>query len=393
MQSNLKGLKFNAYITIIDDTEDEKFRIAIKDNMYTKGLRTTAASKVLYNFIPDYDATVVAKLKKDTRIKIVAKTNMHEFAIGGTNTSSIFGPTINPNDPELITGGSSGGSAVAVAVGDVNAALGTDTRGSIRIPAAFCGVYGFKPTFGRISNYGIIPVSWSLDHVGILSREVDSIRKVYNILKGYDPNDTNTMINLIVNEKRKGEKVKRIGIIKELTEDCDTKTDFMRFMDKLGLDVEEISIPLLPISIEVLDKFRAETAYYHSQFLKDHENDYFPDVLASIKQGFSVSGVDYVRVIMNRDEMIKEFVKIFNKYDLLACPTVPIYPPKVKDILENYTSHLLKFRKMLTRNTSSFNFLKVPAISVPINKFVGAQFIADIGCDEYLLNFVSSLSV
>ncbi|QGA69002.1 amidase [Sulfolobus sp. E11-6] len=306
----LKGLEFNAYITVIDNDEnDNTLKIAIKDNIYTKGIRTTAASKVLYNFIPSYDATIVTLLKKIKKAKIIAKTNMHEFAIGGTNTSSAFGITKNPNDPELITGGSSGGSAISVAVNDADVAIGTDTRGSVRIPAAFCGVYGFKPTFGRISTYGIIPNSWSLDHVGILSKNISKLAYVYRMLKGYDDKDPNTLINLSIKERKKN-KIRRIGIINELTVDCETRNDFMRFIYKLDYDIEEIRLPIVLSTLKYLDVFRAETASYHRRFLKLHEQDYSPDVLSSIKQGFKIRAVDYVNTIKIREEMIKEFVKV-----------------------------------------------------------------------------------
>ncbi|MCH4815807.1 MAG: amidase [Saccharolobus sp.] len=386
--SQLKGLEFNAYITVINSNDnDEALKVAIKDNIYTKGVRTTAASKILYNFIPSYDATIVAKLKK-IKAKIIAKTNMHEFAIGGTNTSSAFGITKNPNDPELITGGSSGGSAVSVAVDDADVAIGTDTRGSVRIPAAFCGVYGFKPTFGRISTHGIIPNSWSLDHVGILSKNITKLIYIYRILKGHDNKDPNTLINLSIREKKK--KVKRIGIINELTVDCETRNDFMRFIYKLNdYDIEEVELPIVLSISKYLDVFRVETASYHRRFLRLHEQDYSPDVLSLIKQGFKVRVLDYVNTIKIREKMIKEIIKTFNRYDLLVCPTVPIYPPKIKDVINNE----INYSKILIRNVAPFNFLKVPAISVPINKFVGAQFIANIGFDEYLLDFVSSLGV
>lgn len=391
----IKENKFNAHITIIENVDSslegklKGLLISIKDIIYTKGIRTTAGSKVLYNFIPTYDATIVKKIKEAGGI-IVSKTNTHEFAIGATNTSSAFGPVKNPHDPSRIAGGSSGGSAAAVAGGDVPIAIGTDTGGSVRIPAAFCGVIGFKPTFGRISRYGIIPMSWSLDHVGIIGRDISQIRQIYEVLKGLDQKDPATVVNYEGEVSIKS--VRKIGVIKELTEGTEVEKDFWGYLNKISseYEIEEVSIT----EIEETSRLRlliaaVEAASYHSRFLPEYEKEYFPDVISFIKQGFSVSGVDYVNALRLRNEMTKKFIKVFKKYQILATPTVAFYPPKIDEVVGNE----YEWRVKLTRNTAPFNFFGNPAISIPATRFVGVQFIANLLQDMALLDFVSKLKI
>ncbi|MBI4463918.1 MAG: Asp-tRNA(Asn)/Glu-tRNA(Gln) amidotransferase GatCAB subunit A, partial [Acidobacteria bacterium] len=200
--------RLNAFLTITDDLAKEQARaaeaeilaghyrgplhgvpVAVKDLFYTRGVRTTAGSKILANFVPDFDATVVEKLHQAGAV-LVGKTALHEFAYGVTNDNPHFGPTRNPWNPQRTSGGSSGGSGVAVASGMVFAALGSDTGGSIRIPASFCGVTGLKPTFGGVSLHGVFPLGYTLDHVGPLARTVEDAALVYRAIAGFDPQDS-----------------------------------------------------------------------------------------------------------------------------------------------------------------------------------------------------------
>ncbi len=165
--------------------------VVVKDNLCTAGVRTTAGSRLLDGFVPPYDATVVARLEAAGAV-VVAKANLDEFGMGSTNENSAYGPVLNPHDPSRVAGGSSGGSAAAVAAGVAPVALGSDTGGSVRLPAAFCGVIGFKPTYGALSRYGLIAYASSLDQVGIIARSVPDIQAVFEVLVGADPRDQTT---------------------------------------------------------------------------------------------------------------------------------------------------------------------------------------------------------
>ncbi|MCT7813814.1 MAG: aspartyl/glutamyl-tRNA amidotransferase subunit A, partial [Lactobacillus iners] len=190
--------KLNAMITVIDDAKPAEnldfsnelagIPIAVKDNIITNNVKTTAASHILYNYMPVYDATVVSKLKA-AKMTIIGKTNMDEFAMGSSSENSYFGAPKNPWDLTKVTGGSSGGSAAAVAGGEVIAALGTDTGGSIRQPAAFNGIFGIKPTYGRVSRWGLIAFGSSLDQIGVMTKRVQDSAKILNVLSGADDHD------------------------------------------------------------------------------------------------------------------------------------------------------------------------------------------------------------
>ncbi|MCT7703394.1 MAG: Asp-tRNA(Asn)/Glu-tRNA(Gln) amidotransferase subunit GatA, partial [Lactobacillus iners] len=190
--------KLNAMITVIDDAKPAEnldfsnelagIPIAVKDNIITNNVKTTAASHILYNYVPVYDATVVSKLKA-AKMTIIGKTNMDEFAMGSSSENSYFGAPKNPWDLTKVTGGSSGGSAAAVAGGEVIAALGTDTGGSIRQPAAFNGIFGIKPTYGRVSRWGLIAFGSSLDQIGVMTKRVQDSAKILNVLSGADDHD------------------------------------------------------------------------------------------------------------------------------------------------------------------------------------------------------------
>ena len=260
----------NAYITTTRDKAleqadlaDIRFRkgkkisllngipIAIKDNLCTRGIRTTCGSNILYNYIPPYDATVVKKLFQRGAV-LIGKTNMDEFAMGSSTENSAFGPTCNPLNPECVPGGSSGGSAAAVSAGETVLAIGTDTGGSIRLPAAYCGIVGIKPTYGRVSRYGLISYASSLDQVGAIARTVEDCAMLLNCICGHDRLDSTSAVVKkpdffrSLNEALRGIK---LGLPREyFVEGLDksVKDQIMKavtLLDKNGADIIEISLP------------------------------------------------------------------------------------------------------------------------------------------------------
>lgn len=383
---------FNFYISVLDGSSTtvdgplSGIPIAIKDIVYTNGIRTTAGSNVLRDFVPNYDASIVEKIRKAGGV-IIGKTNCHEFAAGPTNTSLAFGPAKNPHNPELITGGSSGGSAGTVAIGDVPVSIGTDTGGSVRIPAALCGIIGFKPTFGRISRFGIIPLAWSHDTVGIFGRKIKTVASMYRLLKGYDPRDDSTIINAFIKERTR--KIKKIGIITNLTHGTETEDVFRGYIDTIAS-----SYDLVDVTIPELDKLNdirflltnTECAAYHQRF-RDKIGLYGSDLLEIIRTGSTTSGLDYINAQRIRAALATKVIKYFDNVDLLVCPTVPILPPKISDVIGREST----WRPLLTKNTAPFNMVGLPSISLPINKYVGVQLVAKLGEDELLLNLSSDV--
>ncbi len=233
--------------------------LALKDNMNLKDSKTTCSSKMLENYVSPYDATVVERLKTNL-VPIVGKASMDEFAMGSSNETSIFGNVHNPHNLSKVPGGSSGGSAASIASFQSAMALGSDTGGSIRLPASFCGITGLKPTYGRVSRYGVVAFASSLDQVGSLGRSVKDVASLYSIIAGHDERDS-TSINLPVPDPLKtidGDvKGLRIGVVKELMGEGvsdDVKTsiqDAIELYKKLGVEIKEISLPLLKYSIGI----------------------------------------------------------------------------------------------------------------------------------------------
>ena len=262
--------KINAYITLTREIAlkqaelaDEQFRqqapvstltgipMAFKDNLCTKGIRTTCASKILGNFIPPYNATAVQKLL-DSGVILIGKTNLDEFGMGSSTEKSFFGPTRNPHHADYVAGGSSGGSAAAVAAGETILALGTDTGGSIRMPAAYCGVVGIKPTYGRVSRYGLISYASSLDQIGVLGRTVTDCALQLNVICGHDPLDS-TSVNLarpdFLKALRPDVKAIKIGLPREyFVEGLNPEVKARIFqainlLEKHGAEIVEIGLP------------------------------------------------------------------------------------------------------------------------------------------------------
>lgn len=367
--------------------------IAIKDNISTKDVRTTCASKMLENFIPVYNATVVDKLEKQGFI-MTGKTNLDEFAMGSSTENSAFFPTRNPWDLERVPGGSSGGSAAAVASGIVPASLGSDTGGSIRQPAAFCGVVGLKPTYGRVSRYGLVAFASSLDQIGPFGRTVEDVAMLMNVISGMDERDStsrNIRIPNYLESLNKDVKDLKIGIPKEFfTEDLnpeikDIVLNAVKQLEKEGMIVEEISLPYTKYAIETyyiiapseassnLARFDGVRYGYRTIDYKDLEEMYSKtrdegfgsEVKRRIMIGtYALSSgyydAYYLKAQKVRTLIYQDYINAFKKVDVIITPTTPDVAFKIgeksQDPIQMYLSDIF---------TVSANMATVPALSIP----------------------------
>lgn len=370
--------------------------ISIKDNIYMRGVRTTMASKIFSDYIPGINATVISRLLDSDAI-IIGKTNLHEFASGVTNISSYFGPARNPHDPERIPGGSSGGSAISVAIGAALASLGTDTSGSIRIPAALCGVVGYKPSYGLISRYGVFPLAWSLDTVGVLSNSVLDAAYVASILVGPDGFDTSIVqdirldISLIKREVNPKKTV--LGYI-QVDENNPVER---KYMDLLSLlNAEGFNLMKIDIDLERINSVHrvirlAEAAAIHKDLFMKRSSDYSYDVADMIRQGLGIPAVDYINALRQRTLIINEIERIFNVTDVIITPTVPAIAPRINDVMGKE----LDFRVVATRYVAMANLLGYPAVSIPAGNVegmpVGLQIIGKILDDNKTLMIARSI--
>ncbi len=367
--------------------------IGIKDNIVTKGLRTTCASKILDNFNPIYDATVVEKLKKEQTITI-GKLNMDEFAMGSSTENSGYKKTTNPWNFERVPGGSSGGSAAAVAAGEVPFSLGSDTGGSIRQPASFCGVVGMKPTYGRVSRYGLVAFASSLDQIGPITRNVEDNAYLLNAIAGLDPMD-GTSAHIEVPDFTKGltgdVKGLKIAVPKEylgegVTEDVrQSVLDSLAVLEKLGATYEEVSLPHSKYALSTyyllssseasanLSRFdgvryghRTENPQNLLEMYKQTRAEGFGDeVKRRIMLGTFALSSGYYDAYYKKAQKVRtlikqDFEKVFDQYDVIVGPTTPT--PAFK-IGENTSDPMTMYMNDIL--TIPVNLAGVPGISVP----------------------------
>jgi len=329
----------------------------IKDIIETAGIRTTAGSRILSNYVPKNDAWVVKRVL-ELGGTILGKTNTHEFAVGATNTSSIAGPARNPRDPERISGGSSGGSAVAVGLGIVDVGVGTDTGGSVRIPASLCGVIGYKPTTGILPKSGVIPFSWTLDTIGFLTRDFEVLWRV--------------VVNVTPVETRKvfmskgGTKI-RAGLFMFGEDEVSVK--LRDRVEEFGLDIVKVSLPNLEKEGGKVRRTIAvsEGASYHMDWLNSRAQEYFPDVREVLSSGLSVTAVDYINSLRKRRLLLEEYVGVFKGVDVVLSPTTKMVAPKIHDVLGKEK----EFRDKLVGITELFNLVGAPSISIPFLELEG----------------------
>lgn len=341
--------------------------IALKDLFDMRGVPTTAGSKIL-NYVPSQDAAVVARLR-DAGAILLGKTALHEWALGVTNNNPHFGPTRNPWDLARIPGGSSGGSAVAIAAGLCLGALGSDTGGSIRIPAALCGVVGLKPTYGRVSLKGVIPLSWSLDHAGPMAKTVKDVALLLQALAGYDPDDpasVNLLIDDYLTELEAGVKGVRVLMPPNYFFD-DIDAEVARLVRAALAELEDLGAEVVEITIEGIEEARlaaatillADAAAYHEEHLQDRLNDIGTDVRARLQQGQAITGVVYARARREQTRWRRYLENLLTDSSVLAVPTTAIPAPLIAEV------DALEAARVLTRFTAPFNLAGAPAISVP----------------------------
>jgi aspartyl-tRNA(Asn)/glutamyl-tRNA(Gln) amidotransferase subunit A len=346
--------------------------ISIKDNIYTAGVRTTAGSKILRDFMPLRNAPVVSQLLEAGAVPL-GKTNMHEFAYGITSENPHYGAVRNPWDLARISGGSSGGSAAAVAAGLCYGSIGTDTGGSIRVPSSLCGVVGLKPFIGRVSAQDVIPLSTRLDCVGPLARNTSDVALLLEpiFLRGKrEPNLRS------LRSPSKGARPFHLGIPKDFVLDLiaeDVRTvfeDALRAFRKLGAKTKEISIPLLAETELAGNQIAwAEATHYHQQagWFPAHADEYGEDVRTRLEMGTKVSAVAYLEALELRDKFIQQIhvTMADNALDAIVFPTAPIAAPLIgsETISLNGTEH--PTRALLLRNNRPANLAGAPALSIP----------------------------
>lgn len=347
---------------------------AAKDLFFTKGIRTTCGSKILKDFIPNYDATVISRLNSAGAI-LLGKLNMHEFAYGTTSVNPHYGPVHNPWDIGRISGGSSGGSAAALVCAFALLTLGTDTGGSIRIPSALCGVSGLKPTFGRISKYGVYPLCWSLDHPGPLAKSVADLAIALNTLAGFDPCDPSSAPRAVPNYQRaltKGLNGIRLGVPKEYyfdhleAEVQQAVAQAIKDLKKIGAKIFSISIPHLPeFSAAAFISLLAEAAACLEKWHKTRATDLGKDVLARLNLGSVIKATHYLQAQRIRKIAQETFREVFNKVQALITPQLPIVAPLIGQETISMGDFSEGVASALTRFTRIFNLTGLPTISIP----------------------------
>jgi aspartyl-tRNA(Asn)/glutamyl-tRNA(Gln) amidotransferase subunit A len=370
--------------------------VSLKDNIYTAGIRTTAGSQILRDFVPTQDAPVVTALEQAGAV-LIGKTNMHEFAYGATGINPHFGPSHNPWDVARITGGSSGGSAAALADGLCYGSIGTDTGGSIRIPSSLCGIVGLKPSLGSVSTKNVIPLSPSLDVVGPMARTVPDAALLWGAI--CDPSNSGALRLSKYNSARAVKP--RLGIPKEfffdlLAPDVSATYDSaIRLLRKNGAQTKKVSLPLLEITEQAGNQIAwAEALFFHqrSGWFPERAAEYGDDVRSRLELGTKVSAITYLEALQLRDRFISQlhFSLEGHEIDALVVPTTPIIAPLIEEEAVSVNGALHLTRALLLRLNRPANLAGIPAISVACgvagNRFpIGLQFIGPMHSEPLLL--------
>ncbi|HTY14829.1 MAG TPA: Asp-tRNA(Asn)/Glu-tRNA(Gln) amidotransferase subunit GatA [Methanoregulaceae archaeon] len=409
----------NAFITVCKDPEYgpgplSGNAVAVKDNISTAGIQTTAGSCILKGYYPPFDAHVVSLLKK-AGAAIVGKTNMDEFGMGTSTENSAFGPTLNPHDRKRVPGGSSGGSAAAIAAGMVRMALGSDTGGSIRCPAAFCGIVGLKPTYGRVSRYGLIAYANSLEQIGPMGKTVGEVSDLMGIISAYDPRDATTIDKPYDHVPSAGVQGLRVGVPEEffgsgVDPGVAAKVwEAIEVLEGMGAEIITCNMPSMKFALAAyyvtcmseassnLARFDGvrygppvdTKMQWHEAYQERRRESFGKEVRRRIMLGtFALSsgyyGRYYAKAQSARQQVKNDFMRLFNDVDVLAGPTMPTIAFRLgekADPLSMYLSDIL---------TVPANLAGVPAISVPCGTVqdmpVGLQIMGKPFADEVVVD-------
>ena len=399
--------KLNAFITILDQSARREAKhadslikqgkylgplhgipISLKDLIYVKGVKSTSGSKILADFVPDYDSTVTRKLRRAGAI-IVGTNNTHEFACGITNINPHYGSSKNPWDLARMSGGSSGGSAVAVSSGMSLASIGTDTSGSIRVPSSLCGIFGLKPTYGRVSKYGVMPLAPSIDHLGPLARSAWDIAAVLQVIAGYDkldPSSVKVPVPDYLKEISSSSSIRRntsndrskkfkIGIPKQFFFNMiepKVMEIFREFVDRLhGCGISATSNVDVDGTDKIFDTWRAirlgESAATHDEWMaSSSRQEYGEDVIRMLEKGQEITAVQYINALHKWRQEIKDaFLKAMSEYDALLVPTTNIPAPFLDQKEVNIEGKTIEVYLSLSKLTTVFDITGLPALNIP----------------------------
>lgn len=392
--------------------------IAVKDNISTNGIRTTCASRMLEDYVPPFDATVIQKLKQEGAV-ILGKTNMDEFAMGSTTETSYFGPTHNPWDLERTPGGSSGGSGAALASGVVEIALGSDTGGSIRAPAAFNAVFGLKPSYGTVSRYGLVAYANSLEQIGPMAKNAEDLELLYSVISGEDWRDATTIPQSPPKTEADLSKT-RFALLKNILDASqpEVQSVFKKAIDKLsseGATIKEVELKYSDYALPTyyiiamseassnlarFDGVRYGYSKYYEgtwkeTFAKNRGDGFGIEVKRRILLGSFILSAGYydqyyLRALKVRRLIKDEIDSILSKYDVILSPTMPVLPPKIGEVIDDPVRMYA-----MDLNTVLANLAGIPALSQPAGFYnnlpVGLQMMGKYLSDYYLISLSKSI--